>query len=490
VIPTQVQGRWSHQTRWRTATPHQGQGAWRPQLDPGTGKAFTRVLDQTPDEVAAHLAEIRLGYEDASPVSIEDRVALLNAFADAVEEHAAALGELDALCTGKLLSEAVRTAERAPKILRWYASLIESNPFVEELEPIAPGTRQRVDRLPVGLVTAILPWNYPVSQTCVRVSALLASGNATVFKGSELAQPPLLALEELARAAGLPPWAFSVVTGGPDVGQALIDHSDVDGVLFTGGIATGLDVAETAIATLKRLVLELGGKTPNVVFADADVGRAVPAAADAAFRNQGQICSAGSLLLIERPIYEEFVARLVEHSRALRLGHQLDATSEMGPLISETQRRRVDRLVRESRAAGAEVLCGGQPPADEALRSGYFFEPTVLVELPSDSPVATEETFGPVVAAAPFDDEDEIVTRTNTSPYGLAAAIWTSDATRAERLRSKLRTGVVWINCHGPLAYNAPWGGFRMSGVGRILGRDALFAFTETRQTYELVSKP
>ncbi len=225
------------------------------------------------------------------------------------------------------------------------------------------------------------------------------------------------------------------------------------------------------------------------MFADADVARAVPAAADAAFRNQGQICSAGSLLLVERPIYDEFVSRLVEHTGAIRLGHQLDATSQMGPLISEVQRQRVDRLVQESRAAGADVLCGGEAPADEGLRSGYFYEPTVLTRVPSDKPAATEEIFGPVVVAVAFDDEEEIVTGTNTSPYGLAAAVWTSDAARAERLRSTLRTGVVWINCHGPLAYNAPWGGFRMSGVGRILGRDALFAFTETRQTYELVSE-
>ncbi len=221
LIPTQVRGRWSRLASWRPATVHQGQGAWRPQVDPGTGAAFAQVLDQTPDEVRAHVAGIRRAYEEASPVSIEDRVRLLNAFASAVEQNAESLGELDALCTGKLLSEAVRTAERAPKILRWYASLIESNPFFEELEPLTPGTRQRVERLPVGVVAAILPWNYPVSQTCVRVSALLASGNAAIFKGSELAQPPLLALEELARAVGVPPhrWNRERPEGGRDRGR-------------------------------------------------------------------------------------------------------------------------------------------------------------------------------------------------------------------------------------------------------------------------------
>jgi betaine-aldehyde dehydrogenase len=271
-----------------------------------------------------------------------------------------------------------------------------------------------------------------------------------------------------------------VVTGGPEVGQALVDHPAVDGVCFTGGVPTGLDVARRAATSLKRIVLELGGKTPNIVCADADFDAAVAGVVGAAFRNQGQVCSAGSLLYVERPLYDRFVEAVVERAAQLRLGHQLDPASDMGPVISAAAVDRIDAMVEAARAAGATVRCGGARPA----AAGSFYPATVLADVPADARAAREEIFGPVLVAAPFDDEADVIARTNAGEFGLAAAAWTQDAERAERIRAALRVGIVWINAHGPIPRNAPWGGFRLSGLGRLYGDDGLLAFTEARSSY------
>jgi acyl-CoA reductase-like NAD-dependent aldehyde dehydrogenase len=480
ISAPQPGGRWSGRDRWRPEAA-QGDGAgWRPQLDPALDAPFTYVLDMTPEQAAAHVARMHSEYRRAGGLAPAERAELMRRMADLVTESARDLGELDSLCTGKLHSEGERTATGGAALLRYYADRLDESPFTSEPEPVAAGVRQLIEYVPLGMVACILPWNYPLSQACARMAMLMASGNAAVFKGSELAQPPMLALEELAREAGWPAWAYSVVTGGPAVGQAIAEADEVRGICFTGGVGAGLAVAGGAASTLKRTVLELGGKTPNIVCADADFDAAVAGVSAAAFRNQGQVCSAGSLLYVERPLFQRFVEAVAERAKGLRLGHQLDPQSQMGPVISAASLARIEQVVAEARAAGATVLAGGERP--EA--PGHFYPATVLADVPSGVAVADDEVFGPVLVAAPFDDEQEIIDRTNASPFGLAAAVWTRDLERAERIRSALEVGIVWVNVHGPIPRNAPWGGFRLSGLGRLYGDEGLRAFTEARSSY------
>ena len=478
----QPSGRWSSRRQWDPAGG--GAGRWRPQLDPGTGQQFTEVRDLTVAEAAARLEQIRASYRPDRLPPAAERAELLLAMAALVQDHAADLGELDALCTGKLRAHATGTAQAGAAILRYYAGLLDAGTYSAELPADQLGARQFVDRLPVGLAACILPWNFPLSQGCARLAMLFAAGCAGVFKGSELAQPPLLALAELAGEAGLPPWAFSVVTGGPGIGQVLTESPLVDAICFTGGIGTGIAVAQAAARSLKRVILELGGKTPFVVFADADLDRALEVALSAGFGFQGQACNAGSLLLVDEAVYPDFAARFSARAADLTIGYQLSADTEIGPMISAAQRSRVGLLVDAALAGGARLRAGGSAAGGHG--GGFFYRPTVLSDVPADTPMATEEVFGPVVSVGSFGTEDEVISSVNDSPYGLAATVWTTSAERVDRMRATLRTGQLYVNTHGQVPRNTPWGGFRLSGVGRLYGRDGLFAFTEARQTYEL----
>ncbi len=478
----QPSGRWSARRQWPPDGSGDGAGQWRAQLDPGTGQPFTEVRDLTPAEATARLEQIRASYRPDRLPPVAERAELLLAMAALVEEHASDLAELDALCTGKLRPHATGTAQAGAAILRYYADLLNDDTYTAELQADQPHARQFVDRLPVGLAACILPWNFTLSQGCARLAMLFAAGCAGVFKGSELAQPPLLALAELAGEAGLPPWAFSVVTGGPEIGQVLTESSLVDAICFTGGISTGIAVAQAAARSLKRVILELGGKTPFVVFADADLDGALEVALSAGFGFQGQACTAGSLLLVDEKVYPDFAARFSARAADLTIGYQLDADTDIGPMISAAQRRRVGSLVDAALAGGAQLRLGGSAAAGD----GFFYKPTVLSGVPADTPMATEELFGPVVNLRSFATEDEVVSSVNDSPYGLAATVWTTSAERVDRMRATLRTGQLYVNTHGQVPRNAPWGGFRLSGIGRLYGRDGLFAFTEARQTYEL----
>jgi acyl-CoA reductase-like NAD-dependent aldehyde dehydrogenase len=475
-------GRWSTRSRWRPAVARGEQGGWREQLDPGTGSSFAEVLDMTTGEISRHIEVMRSEY-DAGPIpTLSERRELLIQAANAIEAAAIDLGELDSLCTGKRHTDATATANAGAAILRYYAEQIAANPYSSVEPSDNPRLAQIVDRLPVGLVACILPWNFPLSQACARLAMSFASGNAGVYKGSELAQPPLLALEELVLGAGLPRWAFSVVTGGPDAGRALVEAPEIDAICFTGGVPTGAAVAASAARSLKRVILELGGKTPFVVFADADQDAALEVALKAGFNFQGQACNAGSLLLVERPAFEEFLDRIVPRVEALTLGHQLAEATEIGPMISDAQRARIHGMVAEARDRGATVRAGGRAVTE--LGDGFFYEPTVITDVPTVTAAATDELFGPVVVAYPFDSEEEVTKRVNESEYGLAATVWTTETDRVARMRSTLRTGQLYVNTHGHVGRNVPWGGFRLSGVGRLYGRDGLYAFTEARSTY------
>jgi aldehyde dehydrogenase (NAD+) len=324
---------------------------------------------------------------------------------------------------------------------------------------------------PVGVIGAIIPWNGPLQLACGKIGGVLATGCTLVLKPAE--QTPLVALRlaELCLEAGVPEGVVNVVPGyGETAGAALAAHMDVDKVAFTGSHFTGQEIVRASAGNLKRLQLELGGKSPDVVFADADMEAAVPGAAMAVFSNSGQICSAGTRMFVERKIYEEFSSRVAEYGKKLRVGNSADPATEIGPLVSAEQLDRVTDYLSIARQEGARALSGGQQLTDGDLAKGYFVPPTVYADVKDEMRIAQEEIFGPVISAIPFTDIDEVIERANSTHFGLGAGIWTKDVSKAHKVSQGIRSGSVWINCYQASDPAVPFGGYKMSGYGRERG--------------------
>jgi aldehyde dehydrogenase (NAD+) len=340
-------------------------------------------------------------------------------------------------------------------------------------------------KAPVGVVAAIVPWNSPVASVLWKLGPILATGCTAVLKPAEEASLSALRVAELCRAAGVPDGVVNVVTGaGEVVGAALAAHPGVDKVAFTGSLATAQHIIRASAGNVKRLSLELGGKSPNIVFADADLEAAAAGAANAIFANSGQICSAGSRLFVERGVYPELVERVADAARALRVGNGLDPSSDLGPVVSQAQLDRVLGYVDAGGRDGARLLCGGARLLDGDRADGYFVGPTVFADVADGMTVAREEIFGPVLAALPFDSVDEVARRANAHGGGLAAGIWTKDGGTAHRLARQLRVGTVWINCYQVMDPALPFGGFGTSGYGREGGVQHLEQYLETTSVY------
>jgi aldehyde dehydrogenase (NAD+) len=324
---------------------------------------------------------------------------------------------------------------------------------------------------PVGVVGGIIPWNNPLGAAVWKIGPALATGCTIVLKSAEEASLTPLRLGELVLEAGVPPGVVNVITGAGEIaGAALAAHPDVDKLSFTGSHVTGQHIVRASAGNLKRLSLELGGKSPNIVFADADLDAAVPGAAMAVFSNSGQICSAGTRLFVERAIYETFVQRVAEYGSSLRLGPGLDRATQIGPLVSSAQLDRVSRYLSLGRAEGGRVVAGGQRRVDGAYANGYFVPPTVFADVRDDMRIAREEIFGPVLCAMPFDTIDEVIARANDTPFGLGAGVWTRDLGKALRVTRGVRTGSVWVNCYQLMDAAMPFGGYGLSGYGRESG--------------------
>lgn len=437
--------------------------------NPATGDVLATVAEGDEDDIELAVAAARRAFEGPwKRFTPFQRQECLLRLADLVDRHFEEFSLLDTLDMGAPISFTRSRRQRAIGMLRFYAGMcttIQGGTLPNSL----PGdVFSYTLKEPVGVVGAITPWNAPLTSTIWKIGPVLATGCTMVLKPSEEAPLTALRLGELALEAGIPPGVLNVVPGfGHTAGAALATHLDVDKVAFTGSEITGRKVIEASKGNIKRLMLELGGKSPDIVFADADLDKAVPGTAMGIFGNSGQVCSAGSRLLIERSIYDDFVARVSHFAATLRVGNGMDSDTQIGPVVSARQMERVTSYIDIGIGEGAHVAAGGARLTDGALADGYFIQPTVLSNVGQGMRVAQEEIFGPVVTAIPFDSQEEAIAIANATAYGLGSGVWTRDGARAHMMAKAIRSGTVWINCYGALDPVIPFGGYKMSGYGR-----------------------
>ncbi|MFT4437769.1 aldehyde dehydrogenase family protein [Caballeronia sp. 15715] len=460
-------------------------------VNPASGRAFHEISAATAEDVDLAVAAARRAFHGEWPkMTGAQRAQYLRQIASAIRTRLDEISELEVLDNGKPLPEAKWDVGDAAGCFDFYAGLAEEHDENRYEALTLPDQRfvSKVVHEPLGVVGAIIPWNYPLLMAAWKVAPALAAGCTVVLKPAEATSLTALELAAIAEEIGLPAGVLNVVTGiGPDAGQPLVEHADVDKIAFTGSGAIGSKLMAVAAKSIKRVSLELGGKSPFLVFEDSDIDKAVEWVMFGIFWNQGQVCSATSRVLVQEGIYDKFVARLVEEAKKITIGDGLADGVLLGPLVSNVQLDRVLSAIEKARADGATVLTGGGRPAH--LSEGFFVEPTVLVNVPLESQAWKEEIFGPVVCVRSFSSEEEAISLANDTRFGLAAAVMTKDAVRADRVASALRAGIVWINCSQPTFTEAPWGGYKQSGIGRELGKWGFENYLEIKQVTSYVSE-
>jgi aminomuconate-semialdehyde/2-hydroxymuconate-6-semialdehyde dehydrogenase len=460
-----------------------GSGEYLEDIEPATGSPFARVPDSDADDVARAAAAAEAAFPAWSRTPAAERSRMLLRIAELIDAGLDELARAESVDTGKPISLArALDIPRASANFRFFATAIlhaQTEAHLTDQTALNYTLRR-----PRGVTGLISPWNLPLYLLSWKIAPAIATGNTAVAKPSELTPLTATMLAELCREAGLPPGVLNIVHGaGGRTGAALVAHSAVTTISFTGGTATGAAIARTAAPAFKKLTLEMGGKNPAILFADADFDQAIPGILRAAFTNQGQICLCGSRILVEAKVYDEFLTRFLPRVSALVVGDPLEPSTEIGAVVSAAHRAKIEGYLELARAEGGEILCGGGRPQNlpGRCRDGFFLQPTVIAGLPMACRVNQEEIFGPVVTVTPFRNEEEAIALANDSPYGLAATLWTGDLTRAHRVAAQVECGTVWVNCWLLRDLRVPFGGMKQSGVGREGGEEAIRFFTEAK---------
>ncbi|WP_176053390.1 aldehyde dehydrogenase [Paraburkholderia caribensis] len=460
----------------------QGTGSAFDSTNPANGKLNKRVAGASAADVDqavrnAHRAQRDPKWRNTLP---HERARLLHRVADLIVERGDLLANVQMRENGKLFSECRTQAAAAAGAFRYFAGIVET--MVSEVAPSRGPHVANVIYEPFGVVAAITPWNSPLTLEAQKVAAAIAAGNAVVLKPSEFTPGPALELGRIFLDAGFPPGILNVVTGlGGETGLALVQHPDVRMISFTGGTATGRAIGRIAAERLVPVALELGGKSPHIVFADADLDAAVDGVVSGIFTSSGQSCIAGSRLFVEREIYDDFLARVVERTRALKVGLPDVAGSQIAPLSSFVHRERVESYVKSAREDGGTILIGGKRPDAPELQAGAFYEPTIIAGLTNAAKACRDEIFGPVLCVLPFDGEDDLVEQANGTTFGLGCGIWTESYKKAWRVARAIESGTVWINTYKELSVAVPFGGFKDSGVGREKGYYGIRVYQEPK---------
>ncbi|MEU6448092.1 aldehyde dehydrogenase family protein [Streptomyces sp. NPDC046979] len=461
-------------------------GARRDVVNPFDASVVQQVAeaDEADVDLAVRAARRAFDRGDWSSAPTRERADVLLRVARFLLRDQEEIAHVESLDTGKTLKEARIDVEDVSNAFRYFAEIADKDGG--RIVDVGPDVLSRVVYQPIGVCALIAPWNYPMLQASWKVAPALAAGNTFVLKPSETTPLSTIHMVRLIAEAGAPPGVANLVLGpGSTVGAAMSAHEDVDLVSFTGGLATGRRIMEACAPGVKNLALELGGKNPNLVFADCDFDAALDYALDAAFLHSGQVCSAGSRLIVQDELHDRFVERLAARARTIRLGSGLDPATESGPLSSAEHRAKVESYLEIARDEGARLVCGGTRPDDPELSRGFFLLPTIYADCDRSMRIVQEEVFGPVVTVERFRTEDEAVELANDTRYGLAGGVWTSDASRAQRVAGRLRHGTVWINDFHPYLPQAEWGGFGRSGIGRELGPTGLREYQEAKHIYQ-----
>jgi betaine-aldehyde dehydrogenase len=469
-----IDGHWLHDTAAKLMS-----------INPATGAPNHEVAAATPAHVDQAVAAARRAASNASWRGLlpHQRAAILRRIGTLISEHEERFARMQMIENGKVWTECVAQARSAAGIFHYYAGVCET--ASSELTPPRGDYLSMTLYEPYGVVACITPWNSPLTMEAQKVAPALAAGNAVILKPSELTPSPALELGGVAMEAGLPAGLLNVLPGtGPQTGTTLVEHPEVRMVSFTGGTASGKRIAAIAAAKLMPVALELGGKSPHIVFADADIEAAITQVASGIFEGSGQSCVAGSRLFVQKPVYERVVARLVDVARSLRIDIPDAQGAQMGPIASFPHRERIEGMVQAARVEGARILCGGDRPGEARLSKGAFYLPTIIAGIDNRAAIAQQEIFGPVLCAMPFEDEDDLIAQANDSAYGLAAGIWTRDFARAWRVARRLEAGTVWINTYKQLSIATPFGGFKDSGIGREKGVGGMRLYQQAKGIY------
>jgi betaine-aldehyde dehydrogenase len=446
--------------------------------NPATGELLATVPESGPEDVEAAIAAARAAFDGGpwSTMTARDRGQLLFKVAEAVRVHAAELAETDTRNMGKPIVEAEFDVADAAACFEYYGGL--ATKIHGDTLNVPDNALSLVVREPVGVVGQIIPWNYPILMAAWKLGPAIAAGCTTVLKPAEQTPLSALLLAEIFASLDIPEGTINIVTGdGPTAGATLVTDPRVDKIAFTGGVDTGRLVIKGAADTVKRMSIELGGKNPNIVFEDSDLEAALDGALFGAFANQGEVCSAGSRLLVQRSIYARMVDGLAEKVKRIKLGDPMDRETKMGPLVTSEHRDKVMSYIEIGRKEGRLIAGGKALPG-----KGFFVEPTIFVDVDNRARIAQEEIFGPVLTVIPFDKEEDAVRLANDTPYGLAGAVWTRDVFRGIRVLKQIRAGILWLNTYHPTYNEAPWGGYKQSGFGRELGPYGIEGYLETKQ--------